>query len=402
MNQGTLQDPLTLSEALATTRIKPGHTVWLRGGVYSGEFAVGITGTAEAPITFRPYPGEIAIIDGSLLLQTAHVTWRDMIIRYSGWTTRETEIAGSAPPGMPLGKGVHLRGANTKLINCIIHDCSGGPATSIGAVGAEVYGCVIFNNGWSGPDRGHGHGFYVQSLSATPQLFRENIVFHHFSTGIKMYAEGVDLSGYRVTGNTCFCTGVPYALTPILNHKMWNIWAGGYLNQYDIEMRENMTWHRPGEGQPNDQGWGGGLRDLVVVDNYMPEGLTFHPDTTIAQNTGNYTGPGAGNAVFLRPNEYDLNRANLTIYNEAGADTVSVNVSSVFAPGDTLYLWSVIAGVDVNGIKQDRVAYTVAGDGTIAVDMRASEHPVAAPYQWAAPDTTFPTFGAFVVERNTG
>ena len=51
----------------------PGDTVWIRGGVYladstwSNQLSFRYSGTAEAPITFRNYPGELPILDGSAL-----------------------------------------------------------------------------------------------------------------------------------------------------------------------------------------------------------------------------------------------------------------------------------------------------------------------------------------------
>src|SRR5262249_33513384 len=65
--QGTLQAPWDLTTALAggptKTEVKPGDTIWLRGGTYTGRFNSTLTGTAGAPITVRQYPGERAILD---------------------------------------------------------------------------------------------------------------------------------------------------------------------------------------------------------------------------------------------------------------------------------------------------------------------------------------------------
>jgi len=52
----------------------PGDTVWIRGGVYpaenwSNQLSFRYSGTAEAPITFRNYPGELPILDGSELYE---------------------------------------------------------------------------------------------------------------------------------------------------------------------------------------------------------------------------------------------------------------------------------------------------------------------------------------------
>ena len=76
-----------------------------------------------------------------------------------------------------------------KLINMIIHDTRGGPGLFAGAVNAEAYGCIIYNNGWNAPDRGHGHGLYVQNLNGLMHL-SDNIIFNQFGLGIHGYTEG--------------------------------------------------------------------------------------------------------------------------------------------------------------------------------------------------------------------
>jgi hypothetical protein len=45
-------------------QLVPGETLYLRGGVYYEKVFLNRSGTEEAPITIRSYPGELAIIDG--------------------------------------------------------------------------------------------------------------------------------------------------------------------------------------------------------------------------------------------------------------------------------------------------------------------------------------------------
>jgi len=54
----------TLAHALR--QLKPGVTLYLRGGAYYEKSALTRSGTIEAPITIASYPGEIAILDGGL------------------------------------------------------------------------------------------------------------------------------------------------------------------------------------------------------------------------------------------------------------------------------------------------------------------------------------------------
>ena len=46
--------------------LKPGDTLYLRGGTYYEPFLVRVSGTGEKPITIRSYAGELAILDGGL------------------------------------------------------------------------------------------------------------------------------------------------------------------------------------------------------------------------------------------------------------------------------------------------------------------------------------------------
>lgn len=62
---GTREAPFqTIARGLEALR--PGDTLYLRGGVYYERPVISHQGRADAPITIRSYPGELAILDGSL------------------------------------------------------------------------------------------------------------------------------------------------------------------------------------------------------------------------------------------------------------------------------------------------------------------------------------------------
>jgi hypothetical protein len=54
----------TLTHAIK--QLKPGDTLYLRGGTYYERVTVSAAGTAEKPVTIRSFPGELAVIDGGL------------------------------------------------------------------------------------------------------------------------------------------------------------------------------------------------------------------------------------------------------------------------------------------------------------------------------------------------
>ncbi len=64
-NDGTEQSPFkSISRGLK--QLKPGDTLVIRGGTYYEHLKLMRSGTAEAPITIRNYPGELPIVDGGL------------------------------------------------------------------------------------------------------------------------------------------------------------------------------------------------------------------------------------------------------------------------------------------------------------------------------------------------
>jgi hypothetical protein len=50
----------------ALKQLRPGDTLYLRGGVYYENVSCAVAGTKDAPITLRSYPGELAVLDGGL------------------------------------------------------------------------------------------------------------------------------------------------------------------------------------------------------------------------------------------------------------------------------------------------------------------------------------------------
>jgi hypothetical protein len=75
-NAGTTEAPWkTLRHALRC--LKPGDTLYLRGGVYHEKAFLSHSGTTVAPITIASYPGELAILDGGLceFLESPATSW---------------------------------------------------------------------------------------------------------------------------------------------------------------------------------------------------------------------------------------------------------------------------------------------------------------------------------------
>ncbi len=78
---------------------------------------------------------------------------------------RRIAEGGSSPAsyGRPWGGLNVYSGRGCKYIHLVIHDNAQGISFWSGATDNEIYGCIIYDNGWEAPDRGHGHAIYTQN-----------------------------------------------------------------------------------------------------------------------------------------------------------------------------------------------------------------------------------------------
>ena len=156
---------VTFALANSNVFVKPGDTIWLRGGTYTGApFVSHLNGTSASPIIVRQYPGERARIDGNY---NGHEVTLDIMGSYTWYwgfevfnsdPTRYVSDPADWPPRR--GTGVQVRGDGTRMINMIVHDTSQGVSSAEAATDARIYACLFYYNGYQAPDRGHGHGIY--------------------------------------------------------------------------------------------------------------------------------------------------------------------------------------------------------------------------------------------------
>ena len=156
---GTLSDPIDLVTAFSGDGpVSPGDTLWLAEGTYAGSLESNLTGTEAWPIIVRPHPGARVIIDtldgSGLVVNGAWTEYWDFELMSSAGD-RESDEDSSSPSDVSLGGGFNIFGANTKFINLEAHDTSGGFSFWTPAVDAEMYGNVIYNNGWTSHGLGH-------------------------------------------------------------------------------------------------------------------------------------------------------------------------------------------------------------------------------------------------------
>ena len=306
---GSKAKPWKLQTALAQPQaIKAGDTVWLGGGTYRGAFTSQLTGKPTQPILVRQCPGERATIDCAMS-NTPPLTINGAWTWYWGF-----EVCNTSPDRTGArGAGLNVLGHDIKIINVVVHDAGVGIGFWSPSIRSEIYGCLIYFNGWQGGlgDRGHGHAIYTQN-EQDKKFIRENIMFDQFGYGVHAYTEGGALNGFDFEGNVAFNNGV---LTREGLHYD-NYLIGGYKPARNIVLRQNFGYHTPGKGganlalgyEPIRAGqlvYGNG--DALVESNYLAGGSfssKYWTNMTVRGNTfallagGVSLDPGPGAAAY--------------------------------------------------------------------------------------------------------
>lgn len=378
---GTLAKPLDIATALAGARVAPGDTIWLRGGTYTGNHVAKLSGSADKPITIRPYPGESPVLDGSIRPAVAALR-----VDGSNLIVRDLEITDNHPDrDAKRATGLNLYGANVKVINNVVHDTSICVAAWSQAVDLLVYGNTLFNCGYRGTDRPHGHGIYAQN-DAGRKVFANNVISNTFGYTVHFYTENGSIKNMDLKGNIITGSG---ALNNT-NARNPNILVGGGQPASGFTISANRIYEPVGtEG-------GGGIKlgystpgntTAAVTDNYVagraPLRCLEWADLTITGNTffspnpnalvgttnckatswnanvyfgGGFWRPGVSmdfpawktdtgydsasrwaldpaDAVFVDRNSYEAGRGTVTVYNWSKAPTVTFDPVAILKPG---------------------------------------------------------------------
>jgi hypothetical protein len=284
---GSMLNPWDMETGLIASEVRPGDTIWLLGGTYRGTFVSWHRGTAEAPVIIRAYPGERVVLDSgvgrkrSTITVMGQHTWFWGLEFTNSEAVRITQNEGSSPDDIQFGSGMNIGSSNAeeagvgvRLINSVIHNMTSGVGMWRYAVDAEVYGCIIYNNGWQGPDRGHGHGIYTQNQVGTKRIV-DNIIFNQFGYGIHAYGS-VDafLDGFHVEGNILFNNGAlgRYGTEPGAAPQP-NILIGGGAPASRAVVTNNMTYSSFDFRENIELDYADTTnRDIAVTDNYAVGG----------------------------------------------------------------------------------------------------------------------------------
>lgn len=227
---GSLNNPWDLSTAFLRGKIPPGSTLWLLGGDYDNvPDGSEVSGTQSAPVVVRSLPGEWAVfrLHSSWRPSGEWVIYRDFEIAGEAGSRISQIISSSAPdlnrtPFIP-------QGSHQKYINLVIHDLlANGIGTIRGdAVDIEIYGCIIYYNGWKAPDRTHGHGLYLQNgtpdnLQPLFKVAENNIIWGNAHTGIQLFGSSAVINNVQLNENVIWANGSS-AITAAAGQPMQNI-----------------------------------------------------------------------------------------------------------------------------------------------------------------------------------
>jgi hypothetical protein len=224
---GSITNPWAIDAAMSYTNdsVQPGDIIWLRGGTYgvgTNFYYCGLQGTSNSPIVIRQYPGERAIVAGTIVDKTPsfpvanYITFWGFEMMNGGAHTNSQE--GPGPIGRP--GGLNITGISQKAINLVIHDTGeaaiGGGSSATNSV-LEIYGCIIWGTGdYDTNMPGYsvtnpvtrGSPLYLQNKYNTFTV-SDNISSRNFTTGMKAYSEEGYANGFIFEGNVVF--GCPFA-----------------------------------------------------------------------------------------------------------------------------------------------------------------------------------------------
>ena len=229
-NDGTLASPWDLRSALDGTQTIPsGETIRMLAGTYSdpvdvvddpGIPPVLLPGNGllkkwdmnvsnvtlrphDDPTCASPYP---VLVNGGIVVNGADVVVRD--IRFENLDPvpgGEPTPPGSDPSGSIDGfsswghVGIALVGDRGQVINCVTNG-GAGAYSGFQSEQAVWYGNMGQDYGWTGTDREHGHGFYIQNPNPAIAIdFRHNMI----TTGVKgRTGRGQNAGNFFETGDS--------------------------------------------------------------------------------------------------------------------------------------------------------------------------------------------------------
>ena len=351
---GSLDDPWDFDTALRHPQsVLPGDVIWVHEGIYRGTWVAKLEGEEDNPIILSARPGARVTLD-------SEGSSEPVLQIYRQWSIfRGLELTNSDPDRRnDRGTGIWVGGDHISLQNLIVHEVgsgiSGGQLDNDVQQGTfvELHGCVFYNNGWLGTDRGHGHHIYLTNRDSKMMLV-DNVFFSAYGFGVHAYSETDRnyVQGFDFIGNVWFLNGAP-------GQKLVDGCLIGHNGSHGVDgvlLRENLGWALDLGGRDVRLGWSAQQNgEVILQDNYLVGKTIFldeWEDIELTNNTfvGSLEGVEAEeypeneylssvpdeNKIFVRPNRYEPGRAHIIVYNWEELDEVVINLES-YLPGGFL------------------------------------------------------------------
>lgn len=388
----TIDDPVLLKTACASSRIIPGDTLLLRGGTYTGDYVFTASGTIDAPITIKPYNGEHVVIDGTFKFSN-HLHVYDIDFTDTR-AERLWQYYGEA-----ADEGVTMTGQGNRMHGCMVTQQRSSGVNwfgSEGTGGGEISENVFLLNGIRYADNsGHGHSLYSHNnVGGLRKILRNSFYLNLGDYTLQLYSASNKTDDYDIEDNTF----------------QGPAFMGGHFGPNNLTFKNNCNWYgtfqiATGMGTHtcdgmtiqgntmldayayNVGGAPGELTNLTEADNLFYGGYRYgthqtapHAGYTYADLPEYWT-----KVVAFTKSERWL--ALVTIYTRDAQNSVSVDFTGVLENG-TYQLRN-------TQNMTETWAFTWAGDAVAVPTNFTSGAFIGDDYQ---PATTFPKFGSFVVE----
>jgi hypothetical protein len=219
----------TVSFAASNSNVRPGDTVYVRGGVYNEAVTLNISGSkAGGYITFASYPGETAVLDGSTLKVPAADNGLILIIgqhdlAFQGFELRNYRTNDNTGKYVPAGIWISGASYDIAIVSNRIHDIGVTNTLAKGnAYAMEVWGdsaTQTITNVYV-----HGNEIYNMQTGQSETLSLDGNVSDFEISGNLIHDDNNIAIGFIGYEGVCPTASLDYARNGVCrSNTVWNI-----------------------------------------------------------------------------------------------------------------------------------------------------------------------------------
>ncbi len=390
-----------------------------------------------------------------LFISGQNTTYRNFEVKNSD-TNRDCNGDGNGFPTIIRGSGVvQHTGSGNSYINLIVHDNLNGFFIGSSTSNTTIYGVLSYNNGMF--NEPSGHGYYLEN-SAGYSRVHESMSLNSFNLGVQAYGVsgpyvGGDFQGSIVAGagapvseyhyNMIFGPNSVASPTGVVNECHFyhpagtasysvkfgygaGVTTGTVTNNYFVgsgtsfeagtvtnltftgnKIQSSNTGDRYAQSQPLSYTWNNNTYYNTAAGNdnrFARVGIGSSQTFAAWQSTTGFDASSSISAsampdiAIVRPNTYDVGRANIVVYAPSSPASINVNLSTSGLVDGQAY--TIKNAFNYFGTNVATGTYNAASP-TINIPLNTAASTVAGPYGMAsAPATTCPNFCALIVVPN--